>query len=157
MDKKKNMKSTTLTKNMDYIKLGIQKETSGLNAHTKMENIMAYVNNGIQVEQFGLLKPSKNITPLGQELNSNINNMQTKKIKRWWINGNIADECTYINGQIHGLYKCWNKNGNKDIECTFQNGKKFGLYKSWWSDGKVCYINTQKKDQRFGTMIEFKK
>jgi antitoxin component YwqK of YwqJK toxin-antitoxin module len=82
--------------------------------------------------------------------------MKTKKItKTGWWGGKEEYEVNEL-GQKHGKYKDWYSNGNKCLECTYKNGKLHGLFKDWFLSGKIDYINTQKKDRYFGTMIQFK-
>jgi antitoxin component YwqK of YwqJK toxin-antitoxin module len=81
--------------------------------------------------------------------------METKKItgtNRW---GSIYEYEVNHLGQKHGLYKYWYPNGKLSVECTYKNGKIECFYKSWLSEGVLELIDTNKKDERFGTMIEF--
>jgi antitoxin component YwqK of YwqJK toxin-antitoxin module len=54
--------------------------------------------------------------------------------QRWHENGQIQEECTFVNGLIDGLYQRWYANGEKDIECTYVNGWREGLYQRWYEN-----------------------
>ena len=83
------------------------------------------------------------------------NNMQTNKITKTYPNGTKLEYEINELGQMHGSYKSWHYNENKSVECTYQNDKKNGLYKNWYSSGVLNFICTNKKNQSFGTRIQF--
>ena len=39
--------------------------------------------------------------------------------KEWYYNGQLWEECTYVNGEIDGEYKRWYENGQLLEECIF--------------------------------------
>ena len=66
-------------------------------------------------------------------------------MRSWHDNGQIAEECTYVDGKEHGLYQSWHENGQKMNECTFVHGEEHGLYQSWYKNGQLedewTYVN----------------
>ena len=65
--------------------------------------------------------------------------------KRWYENGQLCEQCTYLNGKINGECKSWYDYGQLGKQCTYVNGEKNGEYKSWYYNGQLweecTYVN----------------
>lgn len=51
--------------------------------------------------------------------------------------GKLAEEGTYENGQLEGIYIFYYDNGQKEIEATYQAGEYVGGYISYFKNGKI--------------------
>lgn len=57
--------------------------------------------------------------------------------KRFYKDGHIQEETTYLNGTPNGQYIKYRKNGNKESVANFSNGKLNGLAQSFYKDGTL--------------------
>ena len=57
--------------------------------------------------------------------------------KRWYENGQIAEECTYINGQLDGTFRSWHKNGQLGRESSLVDGLFHGISRLWSEKGSL--------------------
>lgn len=55
--------------------------------------------------------------------------------RRWFENGQLANEYNTVNGKKHGLYRHWHEDGKLWIEEHYLNDKRHGLSREW-SDGE---------------------
>lgn len=65
----------------------------------------------------------------------NIPRIQNGHYESWYENGQKQQDCTIVNGRIHGLCQGWSYNGVKDEEIFYTNGKQDGFTKFWYSNG----------------------
>jgi antitoxin component YwqK of YwqJK toxin-antitoxin module len=66
--------------------------------------------------------------------------------KEWWFsNGNLKEECMYVNGKLNGEGKFWYKNGQLCEQNMYLNGNFNGECKEWFRNGQQysqrSYIN----------------
>jgi|GEM_PF-6752722 len=56
--------------------------------------------------------------------------------KKWYINGQMKIECSYVKDSLNGEYKEWYENGKKKSEGAKKMGKDIGALATWYEDGK---------------------
>jgi antitoxin component YwqK of YwqJK toxin-antitoxin module len=66
-----------------------------------------------------------------------MNNKKTGLYKSYYDNGQLEEETNYINGKPDGISKRYYENGQLESECTYVNGKKDGLCKIYYENGEL--------------------
>lgn len=56
--------------------------------------------------------------------------------KKWYVNGQMKIECSYVKDSLDGGYKEWYQNGQKKTEGAKNIGKDIGAWTTWYEDGK---------------------
>ncbi len=74
---------------------------------------------------------------------------------KWYDNGQKMTECTFKNGDNHGLYQRWYKHGQKAEEGTYKNGKMHGFYKKWYWNGQKMEEFTYKNCEIHGLYLDW--
>ena len=68
--------------------------------------------------------------------------------KRWYANGQLGLEYTYLNKKLHGEHKRWYDNGYLNKQCHYLNGVLDGKYQKWDKNGilrKECFYVDNKQ------------
>lgn len=63
--------------------------------------------------------------------------------KEWHKNGQLYEQCVFVNGDRNGEYRLWYDNGQLSKHCSYQNNKLHGEYKSWYKDDEHYMLWTQ--------------
>ena len=75
--------------------------------------------------------------------------MLIEEKKKYYENGQLESQGTYVNGKKHGEYKYWHENGQIWSQGTYVNGEIHGETKSWYENGQLesqgTYVNGQWK------------
>jgi antitoxin component YwqK of YwqJK toxin-antitoxin module len=71
-----------------------------------------------------------------QEEYTYVNGRMTGFFQSWYANGQKLEESTFVNGKLEGLFQRWHANGQKCDECTYVNGWRDGLYQRWYMNGE---------------------
>jgi hypothetical protein len=56
--------------------------------------------------------------------------------RRWWSNGKMAADLTYVHGDLDGLSRRWHENGQLASEATYSAGKAEGKVLLWHPNGR---------------------
>ena len=56
--------------------------------------------------------------------------------RRWWDNGQLAEEGTYEDDQKHGVFTDWDANGTKRVFQEYRKGVIHGSSKAWWPNAR---------------------
>ena len=65
----------------------------------------------------------------------------------WHSNGQLYEQCEYMNGKRHGTCHYWRENGQLWQQYEYANGKCHGLLYTWRLDGSLWYIKQWDKDE----------
>lgn len=62
--------------------------------------------------------------------------------QRWFPNGQLHEQCSYVNNKKDGLNLAWYKSGNILMKVNYSHGKNHGLYQSFHENGaKYVEVN----------------
>jgi hypothetical protein len=62
----------------------------------------------------------------------------TGEAKVWHENGQLAEKCNNVDGEINGLYEAWYENGQLSGKCNYVDGVANGLYEAWHKNGQLA-------------------
>ena len=62
--------------------------------------------------------------------------------RNWYDNGQIFEQCEYVNGHYHGTRQRWHNNGQLWSQSEWVNGKRHGTYRDWHDNGQL-YSQTE--------------
>jgi antitoxin component YwqK of YwqJK toxin-antitoxin module len=69
--------------------------------------------------------------------------------KKWYANGQLAEERYFSFGRKNGIQHGWWPNGNQQFSFTAENDKHEGSYREWMEDGRLIrsfnYVNGQEE------------
>lgn len=82
---------------------------------------------------------------------SRIKRVMDGRCTSWYSTGQMLDEKTYVNDNVHGLWIAWYPNGQKHFERNYSHGKMHGPYRSWYQNGKLKESGTYTNGKRDGT------
>ncbi len=58
-------------------------------------------------------------------------------VRKYYMNGHLEDEYTYVKGKIEGVSKEFYKSGALRMQCYFKEGHCYGSAKTYYEDGTV--------------------
>ena len=76
--------------------------------------------------------------------------------ERYYYNGELWKKGTYVNGVLDGLYEKWFNNGQKAYSYSYTNGKLNGEYHKWYTDGTLRIKSHYKNGQLEGKYENWK-
>ncbi len=65
------------------------------------------------------------------------NGKRNGEFRRYFVNGLLDTQCTYVNDSIDGIETMYLANGVKSQETTYSHGKKHGPHKAYHIDGSL--------------------
>jgi len=76
--------------------------------------------------------------------------------KEWWENGKLSSEGFYKNGKSNGLMKWYSEKGHLAARGQMIDGKRNGEWKICdWQDASFCTLGTFEDEVEVGTWISF--
>jgi len=69
------------------------------------------------------------------------NKPYTGQVYSTYPNGQLAEERTFLNGQIHGLSMKWFADGSLSFKSEYVHGLRHGKTTSWWKNGQKRSIS----------------
>jgi len=61
-------------------------------------------------------------------------------MKKWYDNGQIAEEGTYYNNKKEGKWIEWYENGQIFKEGKYKNGERIGKWIIWYFNGQIMFL-----------------
>jgi len=67
------------------------------------------------------------------------NNKKEGNLKKWYRNGQVAEDHLMVSGKISGPFVRYYADGVKWKEFNYDSGLLTGKYKKWWKNGKLAF------------------
>lgn len=78
-------------------------------------------------------------------------------LRRYWTNGNLREETTYVNGVKEGPYMSYHETGPLQSIVSFSNGLKHGPGESYFETGELSGTFSYSNGQSCGTTTYYRK
>ncbi len=109
----------------------------------KLESEMLY--------DMGMLLEMTEYDTTGKVLNMVKLKNGTGKFTSLYVNGKLASEGNYVNGNLEGLYKFFYFDGSTQTEQYFKAGVRDSMYKTYYYGGKISMEGTYHMGDKTGT------
>jgi len=83
------------------------------------------------------------------------NGIQNGISKVYYENGQIKEECNYVDGHINGICRTYFKDGSINFEGNYVMDKKNGPFKLYQSPGKLLMTGSYKNDRLDGEITAY--
>jgi hypothetical protein len=71
-------------------------------------------------------------------------------MRKWWSNGRLAAEMSYVHGDLDGSYSEWHENGQLAVQGGFRSGLPDGKATVWHSNGRKAKESSWREGVQVG-------